>query len=111
LQAVLETLLYIKQETSVWLELTTLIIPGENDSAKEIEDMTLWVVENLGPNVPMHFTAFHPDWKMRDKPRTPIASLLQARQIALKTAYITLMSVMSMTNPQTARIAITVGNY
>ena len=84
LQAVLETLKYIKHETSVWLELTTLIIPGENDSEAELEAMTQWVVENLGPDVPMHFTAFHPDWKMQDKPSTPIASLHQARQIALK---------------------------
>jgi pyruvate formate lyase activating enzyme len=84
LEPVLETLKYIKHETSVWLELTTLIIPDENDSQKEVEAMTQWVVENLGPDVPMHFTAFHPDWKMRDKPPTPISSLLQARQIALK---------------------------
>ncbi|MCF7988260.1 MAG: AmmeMemoRadiSam system radical SAM enzyme [Methylovulum sp.] len=83
LQAVLETLQYIKQETSVWLELTTLIIPGENDSAAELHAMTQWVVEHLGSEVPMHFSAFHPDWKMRDKPPTPLASLLQARQIAL----------------------------
>jgi len=84
LQPVLETLLYIKRETSVWLELTTLIIPGENDSEAELESMTQWVVENLGPDVPMHFTAFHPDWKMLDRPPTPLASLLTARQIALK---------------------------
>jgi pyruvate formate lyase activating enzyme len=84
LQAVLETLSYIKHETSTWLELTTLIIPGENDTEAELEAMTQWVVENLGSDVPMHFTAFHPDWKMRDKPPTPTASLLQARQIALK---------------------------
>jgi pyruvate formate lyase activating enzyme len=84
LQPVLETLLYLKHETQVWLELTTLIIPGENDSEAELEEMTQWVVENLGPDVPMHFTAFHPDWKMMDKPRTPAASLLMARSIALK---------------------------
>jgi len=84
LEPVLETLKYIKHETSVWLELTTLVIPGENDSEAELEAMTQWVVENLGPDVPMHFTAFHPDWKMLDKPPTPLSSLLQARQIALK---------------------------
>jgi pyruvate formate lyase activating enzyme len=84
LQAVLETLQYIKQETSVWLELTTLIIPGENDSEQEIEAMSQWVVEHLGPEVPMHFSAFHPDWKMLDTPRTPIKSLLLARDIAIK---------------------------
>lgn len=84
LQAVLETLQYIKHETSVWLEITTLLIPDENDSEAELDAMTQWVVDKLGPDVPMHFTAFHPDWKMRDKPRTPIQSLLKARQIALK---------------------------
>ena len=83
LQPILETLQYIKQETNVWLELTTLLIPGENDSEKELQEMTSWVVENLGPDVPMHFSAFHPDWKMLDKPSTPIATLLMARNIAL----------------------------
>lgn len=84
LQPVLDTLHYLKHETDVWLELTTLLIPGENDSEAELEGMTQWVVENLGPDVPMHFTAFHPDWKMRDKPNTPPETLTQARQIALK---------------------------
>jgi len=84
LAAVLDTLRYLQHETSVWLELTTLIIPGENDSATELEQMTQWVVENLGPDVPMHFTSFHPDWKMLDTPATPTASLLLARDIALK---------------------------
>jgi pyruvate formate lyase activating enzyme len=84
LNPVLETIKYIKHETSVWMELTTLIIPDENDSETELEAMTQWVVENLGPDVPMHFTAFHPDWKMRNKPSTPLSSLLLARQIALK---------------------------
>jgi len=84
LSAVLETLEYLKHETSVWFELTTLLIPGENDSEAELEEMTRWVVEHLGPDVPMHFTAFHPDWRMEDKPPTPPRSLTQARQIALK---------------------------
>ena len=84
LQAVLETLEYVKKETSVWLELTTLLIPDENDSDAELEAMTQWVVEHLGADVPMHFTAFHPDWKMRDKPHTPLETLLRARNIALK---------------------------
>jgi pyruvate formate lyase activating enzyme len=84
LEPVLDTLKYIKHETSTWLELTTLIIPGENDSQAELEAMTQWVVENLGPDVPMHFSAFHPDWKMLDKSPTPVRSLLLARQIALK---------------------------
>lgn len=84
LQPVLETLKYIKHETAVWLEITTLIIPDENDSEAELEAMTQWVVENLGPDVPLHFSAFHPDWKMQDKPRTPLQSLLKARQIAIR---------------------------
>lgn len=84
LQPVLETLLYLKNETKVWFELTTLLIPGENDSDAELEAMTQWVVEKLGPDVPMHFTAFHPDWKMLDKPATPAATLSRARAIAVK---------------------------
>ncbi len=84
LQPVLDTLSYIKHETDVWLEITTLLIPGENDSPAEIDAMTRWVVDTLGPDVPMHFTAFHPDWKMRDKPPTPPQTLRQARQIAMQ---------------------------
>lgn len=84
LQPVLETLLYLKHETAVWFELTTLLIPGENDSDRELDQMTQWVVENLGPDVPMHFTVFHPDWKMTDKPVTPAATVRRARQIALQ---------------------------
>lgn len=82
LGVVLETLEYLKQETDVWFEITTLLIPDENDSAAEIDEMTAWVVEHLGPDIPLHFTAFHPDWKMLDKPKTPIATLAQARKIA-----------------------------
>jgi pyruvate formate lyase activating enzyme len=82
LQPVLETLEYLKRETSVWFELTTLLIPGYNDSDAELEAMTAWVVEHLGPDVPMHFTAFHPDWKMLDVPATPPATLTRARGIA-----------------------------
>lgn len=84
LAPVLETLRFIKAETQVWLELTTLLIPGENDSAAEIDAMTAWVVEHLGPDVPMHFTAFHPDWKMRQHHATPPETLRRAREIALK---------------------------
>ena len=84
LQPVLDTLKYLKHETRVWFEITTLLIPGLNDSEKELEEMTQWVVENLGPDVPMHFTAFHPDWKMRDIPPTPTATLINARRIAIK---------------------------
>jgi pyruvate formate lyase activating enzyme len=84
LAPVLETLVYLKQETDVWFELTTLLIPGENDSDQELHEMSQWVVENLGPDVPMHFTAFHPDFKMRDYPSTPHETLRRARRIALE---------------------------
>lgn len=84
LQPVLETLEYLKRQTQVWFEITTLLIPGENDSEAEIEEMTQWVVERLGPDVPIHFTAFHPDWKMMDKQPTSLATLSRARDIALK---------------------------
>ncbi|MBL3528430.1 MAG: AmmeMemoRadiSam system radical SAM enzyme [gamma proteobacterium endosymbiont of Lamellibrachia anaximandri] len=84
LQPVLETLQYLKHETDVWFELTTLLIPGENDSETELEEMTQWVVDKLGPDVPMHFTAFHPSWKMMDTPSTPLATLTLARSIAMK---------------------------
>ncbi|GMQ87065.1 MAG: AmmeMemoRadiSam system radical SAM enzyme [Gammaproteobacteria bacterium] len=84
LAPVLETLEYIKHETGVWLEITTLLIPGKNDSDKEIDEMTQWVVEKLGPDVPMHFSAFHPDWKMLDIPPTPKETLVRAREIAMK---------------------------
>ncbi len=83
LQPVLDTLIYLKHETDVWFELTTLLIPGKNDSDEEIKAMSQWVVKELGPDVPMHFTAFHPDWKMLDVPPTPAATLSRARQIAL----------------------------
>ncbi|HKK05623.1 MAG TPA: AmmeMemoRadiSam system radical SAM enzyme [Gammaproteobacteria bacterium] len=84
LQPVLETLEYLKRETDVWFELTTLLIPGENDSDEELTEMTQWVAEHLGPDVPMHFTAFHPDWKMMDTPPTPPETLTRARRIAME---------------------------
>ncbi|MHB8744208.1 MAG: AmmeMemoRadiSam system radical SAM enzyme, partial [Sulfuricaulis sp.] len=84
LQPVLDTLIYLKHETKVWFELTSLLIPGLNDSEEEIDKMTHWVVDNIGPDVPMHFTAFHPDWKMRDIPPTPLTTLTRARRIAIK---------------------------
>ena len=84
LEPVLDTLKYIKHETDCWLETTTLIIPGENDSEKELTEMCEWVVENLGPDMPMHFSAFHPDFKMMDYPSTPPATLTMARDIAMK---------------------------
>ncbi len=82
LQPVLETLEYLKHETEVWLEITTLLIPGENDAPAEIEAASRWIVEHLGVDVPWHFTAFHPDYKMLDKPSTPAATLSRARRIA-----------------------------
>ena len=80
---VLDTIRYLHHETSVWFELTTLLIPGENDSDAEIAGMVDWVLENVGDRVPMHFTAFHPDFKMTDHPRTPPETLSRARRIAL----------------------------
>ena len=84
LARVLDTLIYLRNETDVWFEVTTLLIPGENDSSEEIDDMTRWFLDNLGDGIPLHFTAFHPDYRMRDKPRTPHETLLRARDIALK---------------------------
>ncbi|MFH1570045.1 MAG: AmmeMemoRadiSam system radical SAM enzyme [Gemmatimonadota bacterium] len=82
LAAVLDTLEYLASDTDVWVELTTLLIPGLNDGDGELEAMARWVVEHLGPEVPMHFTAFHPDWKLLDLPPTPPATLTRARRIA-----------------------------
>jgi pyruvate formate lyase activating enzyme len=84
LQPVLDTLLYLHNETEVWTEITCLLIPGENDSEEEINRMTGWIVERLGPGVPVHFTAFHPDWKMLQTPPTPAATLHRARSIAVR---------------------------
>ena len=83
LQPVLETLEYLKHETKVWLEVTTLLIPGHNDSDAELDAMTKWAAAHLGPDVPWHFSAFHPDWKMPDVPATPPATLTRARKIAM----------------------------
>ena len=82
LQPVLDTLLYLHHETDVWTEITTLLIPGHNDSKAEIEALCNWVRNELGPDVPIHFTAFHPDFKLLDTPPTPPATLTLARQIA-----------------------------
>jgi pyruvate formate lyase activating enzyme len=84
LQPVLETLRYVRHETDTWLEITNLLIPGQNDSEEELDALTRWVVEELGPDVPIHFSAFHPDYKMRDIPRTPPSTLFRARDIALR---------------------------
>ena len=82
LEPVLDTLKYLKHETDVWFEITTLLIPGHNDSDKEITEMCQWLVENIGVDVPLHFSAFHPDYKMLDVPPTPAASLTRARKLA-----------------------------
>ncbi|MFP6571673.1 MAG: AmmeMemoRadiSam system radical SAM enzyme, partial [Vicinamibacterales bacterium] len=81
---VLETLSWLKRETTVWFEITTLLIPGENDSEDEVARLSDWVFDHLGPDVPLHFTAFHPDFKMLEKPRTPSVTLERARAQAKK---------------------------
>ena len=85
LKPVLDMLEWLKNETSVWFELTNLIIPTLNDGAREFHELSEWVLEHLGPDVPLHFTAFHPDFKLRDKPQTPPETLHAARRIALET--------------------------
>ena len=83
LGAVLDTLRYLRHETDVWFEITTLLVPGMNDSDAELDAETRWIAEELGPDVPLHFTAFHPDYKLLDRPPTPPATLTRARRIAL----------------------------
>ena len=83
LQPVLDTLRYIKHETNTWLEITTLLIPGQNDSDPELKAMSHWIADELGPDVPLHFSAFHPDYKMTHIPPTPAETLTRARGIAL----------------------------
>jgi pyruvate formate lyase activating enzyme len=82
LDPVLDTLEWIVRETEVWLEVTTLLIPEHNDSDEEVEKLTRWFVEHLGPDVPLHFTAFHPAYKMLDVPRTPPSTIKRARRQA-----------------------------
>ncbi|MDO8718749.1 MAG: AmmeMemoRadiSam system radical SAM enzyme [Polaromonas sp.] len=84
LQPVLDTLVYLRNETTVWFEITTLLIPGHNDSDEEITAMCRWIMKELGPDVPWHFSAFHPDHKMPDIPATPASTLIRARNIAMK---------------------------
>ncbi len=84
LNDVLDTLYWLKHETDIWFEITTLLIPGENDSSEEIQKECDWIVNNLGDNVPVHFTAFHPDYKMVNRTSTPAKTLTRARNIALK---------------------------
>jgi pyruvate formate lyase activating enzyme len=80
---VLDTLAYIRHETNCWLEITTLLIPGANDSDAELTSLCRWVARELGPTVPLHFTAFHPDYKLRDIHATPLQTVQRARHIAL----------------------------
>ncbi len=82
LQPVLDILALIRHDTDCWLEITTLLIPGENDSDDELKALSSWIAREIGPDVPLHFTAFHPDWRLRDRPPTPPATLQRARQIA-----------------------------
>lgn len=92
LHTVLDTLIHVRSHTSTWLEITTLLIPGENDSEVELDGMTRWLAANLGAEVPLHFSAFHPDFRLLDRPATPHATLRRAREIArsngLKHVYI-----------------------
>ncbi len=83
LQPVLDTLVYLKRQTEVWFEITTLLIPGRNDSDAELAELADWVAKELGPDVPLHFSAFHPDYKLTDVPPTPATTLNRARRIAL----------------------------
>jgi pyruvate formate lyase activating enzyme len=83
LEFVLDTLIWLKKETSVWVEITNLLIPRANDSEEETKSMCGWILANLGDEVPLHFTAFHPDFKLTDRERTPISTVIRAREIAL----------------------------
>lgn len=83
LAPVLETLAWLKAETSVWLEVTTLLIPGLNDGDAELDRMLAWYLEHLGPDTPLHFSAFHPDFKLDDVPPTPPSTVKRARRRAL----------------------------
>jgi len=83
IQPVLDTLIWLKQETDIWLELTTLLIPGKNDTDEEIKSMCDWILNNLGDSVPLHFSAFHPAFRMKDIPATPVQTVLHARELAL----------------------------
>ncbi|RMH62817.1 MAG: AmmeMemoRadiSam system radical SAM enzyme [Zetaproteobacteria bacterium] len=84
LQPVLDTLAYVRTHTRCWLEVTTLLIPGHNDSVEEIRQLSRWIVAHLGEDTPLHFTAFHPDWRMTHVPPTPASTLQLARKIAMR---------------------------
>lgn len=103
LEPVLDTLRWLKEESQVWFEITNLIIPGENDSEDEIKRMCAWIVENLGVDVPVHFTAFHPDFKLMDRPATPPATLVRARAQAISAGinYVYVGNVYDVANQST----------
>ena len=82
LAPVLDTLAWLAKETACWVEVTNLVIPGLNDAEDETRRLSEWVLEHMGPDVPLHFTAFHPDYKMLDRPRTPARTLTRARELA-----------------------------
>jgi pyruvate formate lyase activating enzyme len=83
LQPVLDILAFIHYETNCWLEITTLLIPGQNDSEQELKALSAWCARELGPDVPLHFSAFHPDYKLTETPATPPESLRRARKVAM----------------------------
>lgn len=93
------------------MKITTLLIPGENDSEKELEEMTQWVVTNLGPEIPMHFTAFHPDWKMMNKLSTPMETLIKPEKLLSKMAYVMPMLATYIINQRIALTAIIAMSY
>ncbi len=84
LRTVLDTLLFLCGETDAWVEITTLLIPGENDGDRELDELTRWIAEKLGAGVPLHFTAFHPSWRLLDRPPTPLSTLRRARETGLR---------------------------
>lgn len=103
LQPVLDTLEYLVHETRVWTEITTLLIPGKNDTPDELHALTKWIVNNLGSDIPLHFSAFHPDYRLRQLPPTSHQSLKQAREIAMKNGlnYVYLGNVRDQENTAT----------
>ncbi|MBE9609637.1 AmmeMemoRadiSam system radical SAM enzyme [Chitinilyticum piscinae] len=81
LAPVLDTLAYVHHETACWLEITTLLIPQANDNPDELRQLCQWIARELGPEVPLHFTAFHPDYRLTDRCSTPASTLELAQQI------------------------------
>ena len=102
--------MYLRHETNVWFEITTLLIPGVNDDDAELEELSQWIVEQLGPKVPLHFTAFHPDFRMFDRPPTPPATLRRARSRWQPASATAMSATCTMSRPR-ARIATSVAGY